>query len=483
MRKEKLLAHAPDSTCLSDGHNTWSLEDLKSAVACWINKLDELNVSRVAFDLPNGFDWAALDIALLESDRVAIPIPSFFSAAQRHHTLEASGAEVMITLAEPSSRAHAGEAVDFKRFGIEHRPDAEDVQLPTGTALVTFTSGSTGQPKGVCLSAQTLLQTADSLYETLKDQEIQQHLCVLPLTLLLENTAGLFANLLNGSTIYVPDLADIGVQGSSQVDVGQFVKGIETFGPDSIIVVPALLLAITASAEFGLVTFKHFKFVAVGGGRVTPELLHRAAQQNIPVYEGYGLTECGSVVTLNTPVAQKIGSVGKLLPHVEASVENEELIVTRPRMLGIIGDLDTCTEVATGDRVAIDADGYLTVYGRLKNTFITAYGRNVSPEWVESELQNELCISHAAVFGEAAEINTALLLPRGEPTDAELDAAVRASNQRLPDYAQIGAWHRVTATDMNHYCGLTSNGRVRRQAWQELFNHMTQPEKLGASQL
>jgi len=481
MRKEKLLARVPAGACLSDGHNSWSLVDLKNAVTSWINKLEELDVSRVAFDLPNGFDWAALEIALLESDRVAIPIPSFFSSTQRNHTLKTSGAEAMITLVKPTASATAGKGVDFKRFSIEHRPDAEGVKLPTGTALVTFTSGSTGEPKGVCLSAETLLQTADSLYETLKDQEIQQHLCVLPLTLLLENTAGLFANLLNGSTIYVPDLAEIGVQGSSQVDVGQFVKGIETFGPDSIIVVPALLLAITASAEFGLVHFKHFKFVAVGGGRVTPELLHRAAQQNIPVYEGYGLTECGSVITLNTPMAQKIGSVGRLLPHVEASVENEELIVTRPRMLGVIGDLDTCTEVATGDRVAIDVDGYLTVYGRLKNTFITAYGRNVSPEWVESELQNELCISHAAVFGEAAEINTALLLPRGEPSDADLDAAVSASNLRLPDYAQIGAWHRVTAADMHHYNGLTSNGRVRRQAWQELFNFMTQPEQLGVS--
>jgi long-chain acyl-CoA synthetase len=481
MRKEKLLAHVPTRACLSDGHDTWSLIDLKQAVTSWINKLDELDVRRVAFDLPNGFDWAALDIALLESDRVAIPVPSFFSTAQRSHTLKASGAEVMISLLDSTSKAEAGKLVNFNRFNIERRSDAEDVKLPAGTALVTFTSGSTGQPKGVCLSAQTLLQTANSLHQSLKDQDIQQHLCVLPLTLLLENTAGLFANLLNGSTIYVPDLADIGVQGSSQVDVGQFVKGIETFGPDSIIVVPALLLAITASAEFGLVSFKHFKFVAVGGGRVTPELLHRAAQQNIPVYEGYGLTECGSVITLNTPMAQKVGSVGRLLPHVEASVENEELIVTRPRMLGVIGDLDTCTEVATGDRVAIDVDGYLTVYGRLKNTFITAYGRNVSPEWVESELQTELCISHAAVFGEAAETNTALLLPRGEPTDAELDAAVSAANQRLPDYAQIGPWHRVTAADMNHYNGLTSNGRVRRQAWQELFNFMTQPEQLGAS--
>lgn len=481
MRKEILLAHVPARACLSDGHDTWSLIDLKQAVTSWINKLDELDVSRVAFDLPNGFDWAALDIALLESDRVAVPVPSFFSTAQRSHTLKASGAEVMISLLESASKAEAGKMVNFNRFNIERRPDAEDVKLPAGTALVTFTSGSTGQPKGVCLSAQTLLQTANSLHQSLKDQAIQQHLCVLPLTLLLENTAGLFANLLNGSTIYVPDLADIGVQGSSQVDVGQFVKGIETFGPDSIIVVPALLLAITASAEFGLVSFKHFKLVAVGGGRVTPELLHRAAQQNIPVYEGYGLTECGSVITLNTPMAQKVGSVGRLLPHVEASVENEELIVTRPRMLGVIGDLDTCTKVATGDRVAIDADGYLTVYGRLKNTFITAYGRNVSPEWVESELQTELCISHAAVFGEAAETNTALLLPRGEPTDAELDAAVSAANQRLPDYAQIGTWHRVTAADMHHYNGLTSNGRVRRQAWQELFNFMTQPEQLGVS--
>jgi long-subunit acyl-CoA synthetase (AMP-forming) len=456
----------------------------------WIHKLDELHVDVVAFDLPNGLDWVALDIALLESARVAVPLPSFFSAAQREHTIKTSAAQLVITHVADSTQRNAPCNKDFDTIVFEKVAGDAAAQLPAETALVTFTSGSTGQPKGVCLSAATLLETAKSLVETLQGQSITQHLCVLPLTLLLENTAGLFANLLNGSTVYVPDLIELGVQGSSNIDVGKFVTSIENFGPDSIIVVPALLLAITASAEFGLVKFKHFKFVAVGGGRVTPELLTRAMAQNIPVYEGYGLTECGSVVALNTPSQRKIGTVGTLLPHVSAHLEGEELVVTHPVMLGIIGDpqrpaqskAEGPVKVATGDRVSFDEDNYLTVYGRIKNTFITAFGRNVSPEWVESELQNELCISHAAVFGEAAEINTALLLPRGEASDEDLQKAVTASNERLPDYAQIGAWYRVSPNEIADNEGLTSNGRVRRAAWQHLFDQLINPMSNGAQQ-
>lgn len=486
MSRHSFLDKVPATACVTDGENAWNRDQLKSAVTRWIHKLDELKANVVAFDLPNGLDWVALDIALLESARVAVPLPSFFSESQRAHTIKTSGAQLVITRA-PNQTAHNGPCNKaFETIIFEKVQDVNAPHLPDKTALVTFTSGSTGQPKGVCLSAATLLETAKSLVETLQDQSIAQHLCVLPLTLLLENTAGLFANLLNGSTVYVPDLIELGVQGSSNIDVGKFVKSIENFGPDSIIVVPALLLAITASAEFGLVKFKHFKFVAVGGGRVTAELLTRAMQQSIPVYEGYGLTECGSVVALNTPFQQKIGTVGTLLPHVSAHLEGEELVVTHPVMLGVIGgaqsEAEGQTKVATGDRVSFDKDNYLTVYGRIKNTFITAFGRNVSPEWVESELQNELCISHAAVFGEAAEINTALLLPRGDPSDEDLEKAVKASNERLPDYAQISAWYRVSPGEIADNEGLTSNGRVRRAAWQHLFDHLVNPISKGAHQ-
>ena len=299
--------------------------------------------------------------------------------------------------------------------------------------------------------------------------------------MLLENVAGLFANLLNGSEICVPPLQTIGIRGSSDVDVLELVQGIDRYAPNSVILVPALLLGITAAAEYKLSDFESLKFVAVGGGRVAADMLARANAQNIPVYEGYGLTECGSVVALNTPKHQRAGTVGNLLPHVEAEVINGELVVSTPRMLGYLGDQQhSPTQIPTGDRVDIDSDGFVTVHGRLKNLFITAYGRNISPEWIESELQNELAIGLALVCGEAEPVNTALIVPRGEYGAADVAHAIAHCNQRLPDYARIGRWSLISWNELASAGGITGNGRLRRDVAMTVLDKLSKHELLGA---
>lgn len=469
------LVH-PDAR-LTDGVERWDVTQLRQAILAWQHALNDLAVQVVAFDLPNGLEWVALDIALLESGRVAVPLPSFFTAAQRAHALANSGAQALVT--SPDSEPHddgAGRRV-IRNLLVELLPPSVAVQLPEDTALVTYTSGSTGAPKGICLSAATLLETARSIVSALHDVGVERHLCVLPLTLLLENTAGLFANLINGSEIHVPNLTSIGIRGSSDVNLTDFIEGIGWHAPHSLILVPALLLGLTAASEFGLADFTHLKFVAVGGGRVAATLLERAATQLLPVFEGYGLTECGSVVAMNTPAHHRPGTVGRLLPHVRADVVDGELRVAHPRLCGVLGDATAANEaVATGDRVEIDSDGFVIVHGRIKNTYITAFGRNVSPEWVESELLNELTVAHAAVFGEGQISATALLVARGDASDVDLQGAVDACNERLPDYARIGLWHRLTLEQVKQADGLTANGRIRRAALQEAFQHLiTEP--------
>ncbi len=472
-----ILALTHPQARLTDGVERWDVAQLRDAVAAWQQALDELAVQVVAFDLPNGLEWVALDIALLESGRVAVPLPSFFSEAQRAHALTNSGAQVLVTTMEAAPAGSNTDARVFRHLRLQRLSPSAVAQLPADTAVVTYTSGSTGAPKGICLSAATLLETACSIVTALHDVGVERHLCVLPLTLLLENTAGLFANLINGSEIHVPNLASIGIRGSSDVSLTDFVEGIGWHAPHSLILVPALLLGLTAASEFGLAEFAHLKFVAVGGGRVAPALLERAATQMLPVFEGYGLTECGSVVAMNTPAGHRAGTVGRLLPHVRATVVDGELQVSHPRFCGVLGeDIPAPVVVATGDRVQIDDDGFVTVHGRIKNTYITAFGRNVSSEWVESELLNELTVAHAAVFGEGQISATVLLVARGEASDADLQAAVDACNERLPDYARIGAWHRLTLEQLKIADGLTANGRIRRAALHDAFQHLiTEP--------
>ena len=118
-----------------------------------------------------------------------------------------------------------------------------------------------------------------------------------------------------------------------------------------------------------------------------------------------------------------------------------------------------------GDLGALDADGYLHLQGRRKHVLITAYGRNVSPEWVETALRGENAVAQAVVFGDGAPALAAVLWPlRAELPDAALQAAVDAANAALPDYARVQRWVRAGA-DFTVASGMaTANGRPQRAA-------------------
>jgi long-subunit acyl-CoA synthetase (AMP-forming) len=201
------------------------------------------------------------------------------------------------------------------------------------------------------------------------------------------------------------------------------------------------------------------KLAAVGGAKVSPALLARARALGVPAYEGYGLSECASVVSLNLPHADRPGSVGRPLPHAQVRIHRQEIEVKT-------GD----EWLATGDLGRLDDEGYLYVEGRRKHVLITAYGRNVSPEWPEAELLAGGPIAQAAVFGEAQPMLCALLVPAApDVDDRAIDAQVQAANRRLPDYARIARWLRAEAPFTPQNGLATANGRVRRDAVWKLY--------------
>lgn len=423
---------------------------------------------RIASRLDNGPDWLALDLAIRTLDAVHVPLPTFFSPAQVTHALTGSGAEILIVAMDallPDAFAtcatHAlGDNLRWLRL------DPASTALPTGTACITYTSGTTGTPKGVCLDAASLLSVAQSLADAAAPLSPKRHLCLMPLSTLLENVAGLYAALLSGAQIAVPPLAEVGYTGASGLDVPTLLACLHRYRPESAILLPQLLLALVMAAEQGATLPDSLKFLAVGGGRVGPALLARAAAVGLPVYEGYGLSECASVVCLNRPGASRMGSVGKPLPHAKVTVVDGELFVEGVRCLGYLGDdAPTSGAIDTGDLGHIDADGFVHITGRRKHMFITSFGRNVSPEWVESELLQHPAFAQAIVHGEARPFNVAIVWPRrADLDDTALRAALREVNRGLPDYAQVRDIVRADAP-FSFADGLsTSNGRPRRDA-------------------
>lgn len=444
------------------------LDELVAEEAEWLAASGE----RFALLADNGLGWAIADLALHRWSLASVPLPGFFTPGQIRHALDDAGIDSLLT-DDPSRMrdllpgwrsagmsARTGLALFRRQLDASTR-----ASLPHGTAKVTYTSGSTGAPKGVCLGAAQLDAIARSLARATESLGIERHLCLLPLATLLENIAGIHAPLLAGATCLLPS-ANITGMSYAGPDVGRLLACISSSRPDSVVLVPELLRLLVTAAERGWKIPDSLRFVAVGGAPVSVDLLARAESLGLPVFEGYGLSECASVVCLNTPGARRRGSVGRPLPHARVRVADDgQIMVSGVTLLGYLGEVQRRAgeEWATGDLGEIDADGYVYVRGRIRNVFISSFGRNVAPEWVEREIAQHPGVRHVMVYGEARPYAVAIVsAARESADDATIDRAIAAANAELPEYAQVRRWLRAPEPFSFDNGLLTSNGRLRR---------------------
>ena len=306
---------------------------------------------------------------------------------------------------------------------------------------------------------------AASLVEVIGPDYAGRHLPVLPLSIMLENVAGLYVTLLAGGEYRVLAPSRLGLEEPFRPDIGRLASAIAGERATSLILPPELLRALLMVMGFTGARFPRLNFVAVGGSKVAPGLLSQAATLGLPVYEGYGLSECASVVALNTPSSRKIGSVGRPLRHVKVEIAADGEIIVSPRpFLGYASGVLHEGPVHTGDVGRLDAEGFLHIDGRRSNTIITTFGRNVAPEWVESELLAQPEIRQALVFGDGQAELGALIVPLTPHIGEEAVAgAVERANENLPAYARI-RWWRLRGPFDPAAGELTANGRPRRAA-------------------
>lgn len=431
----------------------------------------------MALAVENHPAWAVLDLTAIECGIPLIPLPFFFSPAQWLHAMQDAGATLLVTdRPELFTSLLASVTLHTSQFNVAGKKltlfslySAEKPSLPAGTAKITYTSGTTGNPKGVCLSVENMLNVAQSIADVSRLTEQDTHLNVLPLATLLENVAGIYAPLLAGATCVMLPSQKVGLNGAAGLDIKQLWTTLETHQASTAIFTPELLHALVAYLEIGIMTPGKIRFLAVGGASVSPALLTRAQKLGIPVFEGYGLSECASVVSLNTPYLNKVGSAGRALPHISIALTCEnEIVVTGNAYLGYVGqEPPQQNRIYTGDIGYIDDDGFLLITGRKKNIFITSFGRNVSPEWVERELKISPYIAQAALYGEARPWNVAIIVPRANATPSQIEADILATNGNLPDYARVSRWMIADEPFTVKNSQLTSNGRNRRDMiWQ-----------------
>lgn len=468
-------AARPARVALSDGVRKFGYAALNRLVADAAAQVRTETTKTVALCLDNCPEWIVADLALLAARLPCLPLPAFFSPLQQAHALVDAGVECIITdevdaclvrlrSAGLAAAPGAGLMIAGRCLGRVWIGRSSKPVIPAGTVKITYTSGTTGHPKGVCLDGPALSTVVRSLVVTCRLQASDRHLGVLPLATLLENVAG-YAALMAGASIVLPPLADIGTAGATGARPDQLLTALESSGATTAVLVPQLLKGLVERIEAGEAPPRVLRFLAVGGAAVAPALLERAERAGLPVFEGYGLSECASVVALNASGANRRGTVGRPLPHVTLSFAHDgEILVNGALLLGHCGREERLHGPwATGDLGALDADGYLRITGRKKNCFITSYGRNVSPDWVEAVLAAERSIAQAWVSGEARPWAAAVIVARPGCPDAELTETVNRVNETLPEYARVRRWLHAEEPFSFANGELTANGRLRRE--------------------
>jgi acyl-[acyl-carrier-protein]-phospholipid O-acyltransferase/long-chain-fatty-acid--[acyl-carrier-protein] ligase len=367
--------------------------------------------------LPPGRGGSAVNVSLALAGRVALNLNHTLGEAALARILERAGVRTVVSarpylerIGEPALPArvlHAEELIPRLSkaavvAGIARTlllPSGADRARPAGVALLIYSSGSTGEPKGVLLTHRQVLALCDQAVATL-DLRAEQDvvLTALPLFHSFGVIVGNWLPLVHGMGIAAQ---------ADPLDATSLGRLAARTRPTFLISTPTFLR--TYMRRVTPDQFRSLRFAVVGAERSTPEL-HESFRQRygVEILEGYGATEVAGGLSVNAPDAMRHGSVGRPLPGVELFTVHPETLERLPageegvlvartpaRMVGYLGD-EARTRAAflhggynTGDIGRLDADGFVHLTGRLAR-FAKIGGEMVPLDNVEAALQSHL---------------------------------------------------------------------------------------------
>jgi long-chain acyl-CoA synthetase len=459
---------------------------------------------RVLLVSENRPEWVASYFAILAAGAIAVPLDAGSDAAR----IEAVGrvTDARVALFSPRCRDAFGAGnghdpgflvalvTDLAAQPLA-APAARGMDLPVPVtpeqaASILFTSGTTLEPKGVVLPHASFLANLDSIVEVLQPTCEDRIVSVLPLHHAFEFTAGLLAPLSVGASItYLETLSSqaivetlretrathlLGVPRLFELVLAGLSRQLDETGGGAGAVLGALrgtsraFSAVGVNASRTLLAPLHARFggclraLISGGAALDPKVHDGFRALGFPIVEGYGLTECAPVVTVNPLDDSRAGTVGRPLPGVEVRIHRpgadgvgEILVRGANLMAGYYKDPESTSRVVrdgwfhTGDLGRLDDDGYLRITGRLKDLIVTGAGKNVYPDEVEATLHDVAHVKEACVVGARArggageEVHLVVVLAADAPPGAK-DAVTRevtARMQALPPHQRVQRIH------------------------------------------
>jgi long-chain acyl-CoA synthetase len=382
---------------------------------------------RVVVMMPNCPDVTSAFHAIWRIGAVIVPLPPQLLAGEARYVIESSGAEVVVTcpaLADRLREATAGLPA-FRRLlviGATAVPGAENIEPhlaaadpvrtihdcpDDGLALLLYTSGTTGNPKGVMLTHHNLLSNALAVAELFRSPPQTMTLHVLPLShsfgvlcMNLEAVLGL-------RSVILP-----------RFDARQVLEAIQQFRVRRFSAVPTMLVALCHCPGRERYDYSSLEIVTSGGAGLPEEVrLEFERLFHCKVLSGYGLSETAPTVSAyaDTETARP-GASGRAIPDVEVCIlapdgrplppgESGEICVRGPNvMTGYWNDPAATRAVLrdgwlhSGDVGHLDADGYLYITDRMKDIIIKG-GENISPRQIEEAIHKHPAVAEVAVIG------------------------------------------------------------------------------------
>ena len=416
---------------------------------------------RVGLLSDNCPEWGLAYLAILESGAVVVPLDAQLKAHEVGEILVTAGAThcvVSARLMAVLQEARRARSPELRVLSIDphdalpsfeeaqrvfpNAPAREQRSQPNDLAVIIFTSGTTGQAKGVMLSHANLLYNVEGVARTFEFGPGDRFLSILPMHHTFESTGGLLcpmrvgASVAYGRGLNSKELREDMVTSGTTLFIGvpllyeKLMSAIQR-GIDDAPIGPRLiartllgltrLIRLTTGLRVGRTLARplrrkagldRLRMFVTGAAAFAPDVFWNYIDFGWPVLEGYGLTETSPVVCANRPHNPNPGAVGWPMMGVQVRIDapgadgNGEIVVRGPNiMLGYYGNPAATAEVlrdgwfSTGDLGHILPDGRVRITGRLKNMIATAAGKKIYPEEIEVQLMNSPYVLEVVVVG------------------------------------------------------------------------------------
>lgn len=315
---------------------------------------------------------------------------------------------------------------------------------PDDAVKILYTSGTTGESKGVVLTQRNLAFNAGRIASAYGDRAHERKLCFLALSHVFAQTNDFYSTLVAGCELGLARSRDT-VFDDCRFVQPTFLNGVPSFYQRAV----RHLRQVGRSQEPGALRELfggRLELCNAGGAPLADDVHEFYYSQGVPILQGYGLTETSPVISVSTPTADRRGCVGRPLADVQVRIAEDGEVLTRgPHLFaGYYRDERSTAEAIrdgwfhTGDLGSLDAEGFLRITGRKKELIVLANGRKVAPLAIEAALTADPLFHQAIVFGDGATHLVALV--HLDPVESEVvrrqdesaSSDVRCEGRRLP---------------------------------------------------